>query len=122
MIRRPPRSTLFPYTTLFRTRELEPTRVRQRADAGGDGRVRWNSTSAGRGGAATRDDETEALSLAERLRGSPVHRRGTTEGRGVQRHQVRQDDHRGYIEGSGLGGGRRLPALRRAAGHPAGRR
>src|SRR5690242_20989844 len=28
MIRRPPRSTLFPYTTLFRSRSLTPGRVR----------------------------------------------------------------------------------------------
>src|SRR2546429_3364723 len=27
MIRRPPRSTLFPYTTLFRSAEIKPTRV-----------------------------------------------------------------------------------------------
>src|SRR5437764_4834694 len=27
MIRRPPRSTLFPYTTLFRSREADPARV-----------------------------------------------------------------------------------------------
>src|SRR4051812_49494539 len=26
MLRRPPRSTLFPYTTLFRSREIEPRR------------------------------------------------------------------------------------------------
>src|SRR3712207_7197999 len=30
MIRRPPRSTLFPYTTLFRSRELLPARQQQR--------------------------------------------------------------------------------------------
>src|SRR3712207_7827124 len=30
MIRRPPRSTLFPYTTLFRSRELTPTRRGER--------------------------------------------------------------------------------------------
>src|SRR3712207_7358644 len=30
MIRRPPRSTLFPYTTLFRSGELEPERFRAR--------------------------------------------------------------------------------------------
>src|SRR2546429_4230163 len=30
MIRRPPRSTLFPYTTLFRSRSAESTRRRQR--------------------------------------------------------------------------------------------
>src|SRR2546422_7854757 len=37
MIRRPPRSTLFPYTTLFRSpaRDLAGLRV-QRADGGGD--------------------------------------------------------------------------------------
>jgi len=39
MIRRPPRSTLFPYTTLFRSDEL-PTRGLERAwDAGRDGRA-----------------------------------------------------------------------------------
>src|SRR3712207_6859129 len=31
MIRRPPRSTLFPYTTLFRSRVLEQRRLAQRA-------------------------------------------------------------------------------------------
>src|SRR2546426_7593259 len=31
MIRRPPRSTLFPYTTLFRSAQLEPTGRQQRA-------------------------------------------------------------------------------------------
>src|SRR5258708_19133164 len=29
MIRRPPRSTLFPYTSLFRSRELEPALARE---------------------------------------------------------------------------------------------
>src|SRR3712207_8089693 len=34
MIRRPPRSTLFPYTTLFRSQHLrQPERVRERLDA-----------------------------------------------------------------------------------------
>src|SRR2546430_12181648 len=32
MIRRPPRSTLFPYTTLFRSPELEEWRARSEAD------------------------------------------------------------------------------------------
>src|SRR3989449_1530255 len=38
MIRRPPRSTLFPYTTLFRSREASPIRVAmagQRSTVGG---------------------------------------------------------------------------------------
>src|SRR5256886_16922190 len=37
MIRRPPRSTLFPYTTLFRSRRparVEPLRAREPSDAG----------------------------------------------------------------------------------------
>src|SRR2546422_3569934 len=34
MIRRPPRSTLFPYTTLFRSRRLRPTRFRTRPSTG----------------------------------------------------------------------------------------
>src|SRR5690348_17516626 len=33
MIRRPPRSTLFPYTTLFRSRHAELRRLRQRLRA-----------------------------------------------------------------------------------------
>src|SRR5258708_28931766 len=37
MIRRPPRSTLFPYTTLFRSREVEGT---LRSAAGGAGELR----------------------------------------------------------------------------------
>ena len=32
MIRRPPRSTLFPYTTLFRSRPITPNELDQRAD------------------------------------------------------------------------------------------
>src|SRR3712207_7996631 len=41
MIRRPPRSTLFPYTTLFRSRGAGPARARgsvPRGGAGGAGR------------------------------------------------------------------------------------
>src|SRR5256885_12610271 len=44
MIRRPPRSTLFPYTTLFRSHALQAARVGElvdhgRAVGGGQGRV-----------------------------------------------------------------------------------
>src|SRR5205809_4664225 len=46
MIRRPPRSTLFPYTTLFRSRASAPVAFprshRQRAAAGRRGRDRVN--------------------------------------------------------------------------------
>src|SRR5256885_4774337 len=37
MIRRPPRSTLFPYTTLFRSFRLRPGAGAERARAGSDG-------------------------------------------------------------------------------------
>src|SRR5688572_31801140 len=40
MIRRPPRSTLFPYTTLFRSRRVGHPRREQRQDAGVPLRVR----------------------------------------------------------------------------------
>src|SRR3989442_10413136 len=33
MIRRPPRSTLFPYTTLFRSRECNPQRATARSES-----------------------------------------------------------------------------------------
>src|SRR3712207_8916704 len=36
MIRRPPRSTLFPYTTLFRSEEGHQVRLVAHRDAGGD--------------------------------------------------------------------------------------
>src|SRR2546426_12250326 len=37
MIRRPPRSTLFPYTTLFRSRGRDPSRDRDQSDRPRDG-------------------------------------------------------------------------------------
>src|SRR2546421_6339576 len=40
MIRRPPRSTLFPYTTFFRSPPHEQGRVHQNADSGREERVR----------------------------------------------------------------------------------
>src|SRR2546430_6727263 len=39
MIRRPPRSTLFPYTTLFRSRVLPPAREIASRARGNDGRL-----------------------------------------------------------------------------------
>src|SRR2546422_3783934 len=51
MIRRPPRSTLFPYTTLFRSRRCRPPRSRSPPGrgAGGDqrgGRAPWGTCRA----------------------------------------------------------------------------
>src|SRR6266536_5994298 len=47
MIRRPPRSTLFPYTTLFRSPASRPgpNRLKQRATPGPDGRRSEEHTS-----------------------------------------------------------------------------
>src|SRR3712207_8686413 len=50
MIRRPPRSTLFPYTTLFRSRPRRPARRDRRADAGGERPVAADGRRAGREG------------------------------------------------------------------------
>src|SRR2546422_2922800 len=46
MIRRPPRSTLFPYTTLFRSRPLDPDRRQDRAAGGA--RIRRRGDRLGR--------------------------------------------------------------------------
>src|SRR2546430_11770735 len=48
MIRRPPRSTLFPYTTLFRSRQAERCETRRRRGTGPRlcGRVRHRRSSA----------------------------------------------------------------------------
>src|SRR2546429_3691244 len=59
MIRRPPRSTLFPYTTLFRSRALAPMRRWQRAKGKSEG----NS--------APRNVSCETVSVSERNRMSP---------------------------------------------------
>src|SRR5258708_19887648 len=41
MIRRPPRSTLFPYTTLFRSQLEQPPIIRQDPRQPRDDRLRW---------------------------------------------------------------------------------
>src|SRR2546429_9876446 len=64
MIRRPPRSTLFPYTTLFRSPDAAPARPRRR------GRVRHQSL-AGRVRPLARETEGNVIALpAQFLRGS----------------------------------------------------
>src|SRR3712207_9388566 len=78
MIRRPPRSTLFPYTTLFRSRERgEPPRSRSRGDgeareqrrgrapgAAGSGSAR--ARTAGHGTAPRRDRKEHTSELQSR--------------------------------------------------------
>src|SRR6266487_6038374 len=65
MIRRPPRSTLFPYTTLFRSARCGPRRCRPGGPAG---RRRWRRGSArsGRGRSGRSEEHTSELQ-------SPVH-------------------------------------------------
>src|SRR2546422_5292031 len=53
MIRRPPRSTLFPYTTLFRSRTIAPHRLRRPA-----GRPDRPSSRRSRPGSRRRSEET----------------------------------------------------------------
>src|SRR3712207_7590435 len=65
MIRRPPRSTLFPYTTLFRSRERRRDRLPLDRDVGAPGAGR------GGGGAARRP----ALQPAATLRAAARRRR-----------------------------------------------
>src|SRR5256885_3252003 len=48
MIRRPPRSTLFPYTTLFRSRRIEPRRPAARRRGGDPGCFARGEKSGGR--------------------------------------------------------------------------
>src|SRR3712207_7317852 len=63
MIRRPPRSTLFPYTTLFRSPHLRELRL-GRPGAGGDGR---GDAPRGQGGgqAAVRGEDPGRLGATE---------------------------------------------------------
>src|SRR2546422_7875714 len=65
MIRRPPRSTLFPYTTLFRSRSPElPQRPRRPADAARHGDRREPDTALptrGRGPALRSEEHTSEL-------------------------------------------------------------
>src|SRR2546422_4277439 len=66
MIRRPPRSTLFPYTTLFRSAEARPRR------ACGDAR-RLRSARDARRAIPERDGESRAVADARRRRRSEEH-------------------------------------------------
>src|SRR3712207_7010960 len=71
MIRRPPRSTLFPYTTLFRSiphPDAGPRRRQLRSDAGQDGRRRgillgeqYRTRDESRCGSARRDRKSTRL-------------------------------------------------------------
>src|SRR3712207_8300902 len=65
MIRRPPRSTLFPYTTLFRSgsgqRACTPARIAGRTTGGPDGLHAEDSGCAGSAGRGRRDRKSTRL-------------------------------------------------------------
>src|SRR6266487_6925603 len=81
MIRRPPRSTLFPYTTLFRSRDVRARDVRlRRRPAGAAGReLRRDAGRADRTrrtvGRRQDDDREPDRALLRRERGRDSHRR-----------------------------------------------
>src|SRR5256885_14621745 len=75
MIRRPPRSTLFPYTTLFRSRGARPPRhrrihVEKRILADGGSHARPHDLRASRPGGTPRD--TAASASTDREAGTRV--------------------------------------------------
>src|SRR3989442_2088240 len=72
MIRRPPRSTLFPYTTLFRSPEARDAWQQARAVAGGLGARAARPTGGGGGDRGHQD--------ARRRRGGPSPARARREG------------------------------------------
>src|SRR3712207_6874438 len=74
MIRRPPRSTLFPYTTLFRSRDL------QRADA-----------------LHVRKPQLSEVGR-ERLRRGPAPARSGTHGHEEERRQQRSEEHTSELQ------------------------
>src|SRR2546429_7175163 len=83
MIRRPPRSTLFPYTTLFRS---------QQAQVGGELRRRC-------GDARERGEDLSVLLPAIGLAGDREHARKSHLGRhpGIDRKSTRLNSSHGYI-------------------------
>src|SRR2546429_3230383 len=64
MIRRPPRSTLFPYTTLFRS----PAVGEEREDGNGDGKIRRRANRCGRTLARLRKTDCPRGCFAQRDR------------------------------------------------------
>src|SRR5687768_16593402 len=84
MIRRPPRSTLFPYTTLFRSGEGAQSRPHRRGRGG-----RRAGGPAGALAAALRGDDPG--------RGSTVHRRCARQARDGDRKSTRLNSSHGYI-------------------------
>src|SRR3712207_9245231 len=88
MIRRPPRSTLFPYTTLFRSRR---GRAREKA-GGGEGRGAGEAAAEGPRPAKRRARGEGGKTEPPEASRPPEHTRGLT-ARGLQ-HQGRSEERR----------------------------
>src|SRR5256884_5834131 len=92
MIRRPPRSTLFPYTTLFRSHRgghPRPPRAVERARIGA---ARDHAGNAGYGRVAQR--------VEQRLKVRAVAR--NEHGHGNRRHRLQGASERGFVPGTTL--------------------
>src|ERR1039458_10815337 len=83
MIRRPPRSTLFPYTTLFRSRDRFISNCRLPSLLGVADRVGYLATNPLRTGGSERDAETQGAPRYDR-HGAPYARSPSRQIRAVQ--------------------------------------
>src|SRR2546425_7753012 len=70
MIRRPPRSTLFPYTTLFRSSARSPATTWQREPEGSPSECTPHSSKS-----ASRDSDCSSLSLSSQWKSCAAKRR-----------------------------------------------
>src|SRR3989449_2004516 len=98
MIRRPPRSTLFPYTTLFRSRQRR--RALRSVRGGRDRRVGVESSGlqakAGRGGLGSRDRKSTRLNSSHGYISYAVFclkkkKKAVTVHTGTRRHDMRSE-------------------------------
>src|SRR3712207_7881739 len=105
MIRRPPRSTLFPYTTLFRS--VNP---RREPRAGGHG-----ATGRSVKGRTIRISGAKAVAYPER---AGVHRRERVGGRGDRAGKLANEIGAGAGQGGSRGGDLPLPVPRAARDKP----
>src|SRR2546422_7936491 len=94
MIRRPPRSTLFPYTTLFRSSRAPPSRSRPRASTTKERRTPIPRASAGAmARPQKRRSEEHTSELQSRLHlvcRLLLEKKKTEESHGAQRHALRR--------------------------------
>src|SRR2546428_10993334 len=93
MIRRPPRSTLFPYTTLFRSRILAPERIREELES-------YNEQIPGTGelSATLLIEVTDPAKVKEVLDGLKGIDRGATVALRVGTHFLRSEEHTSELQ------------------------